>query len=170
MTARRKSKKDYKKGPFGNVYLEWNMAEFQKPKRTTSWYFVMIAIAGFLIIYSIFTANFLFALIVIIAVFILLLKIFEQPRKLKIQIADSGIIIGNQYIRYEQINSFWLIYDPPIVKKLFFSLKTLMPDISIDLDDVNPVAIRKRLLKYLDEDLEKEYQTIDDQLETILKL
>jgi len=45
-----------------------------------------------------------------------------------------------------------------------------MPDISVDLDNINPVALRKRLLKYLDEDLEKEYQTIDDQLETILKL
>jgi hypothetical protein len=170
MAARKRTTKKYKKGPFGNVYLEWPISEYPQPERSMGWYIFMIVLAIFLVIYSIFTANFLFALIIILAAFIVLLKIFEQPRQLNFQITDRGIIIGNQYIRYEDIRTFWLVYDPPAIKKVFFSLKSLMPDISVNLDKINPVALRKRLLKTLEEDLEREHQSIDDQLETLLKL
>jgi hypothetical protein len=56
------------------------------------------------------------------------------------------------------------------VKKIFFNFKGMHPTISIPLDKMNPLVIRQKLLAYLPEDLEKEHQTFDDQLETIFKL
>ncbi|HDQ22495.1 MAG TPA: hypothetical protein ENN28_00805 [Candidatus Uhrbacteria bacterium] len=154
----------------GEIYFSWKIPEYVLPQRSRRWYFVMLGLAVFLIIYSIFTANFLFALIIIIAIYIIFLRMYHQPKELIFQIAEEGILVGNTFYEYSRIKNFYIIYNPPVVKKLFFTFKGLSPDISIPLEDMNPLVIRKKLLEYIDEDLEKEYQSIDDQLETILKL
>ncbi len=154
----------------GEVYFEWKIPEYIQPKRTKRWYILMLVLAIALIIYSIITANFLFALIVIIAIFIVFLRAYAQPQELKFKITDEGILVGGKFYEYNQMKNFYIIYSPPVVKKIFFSLKGLSPDLSIPLNDMNPLIIRKKLLGYIDEDLEREYQSIDDQLETILKL
>ncbi len=154
----------------GKILFEWKVPEYVQPVRSKRWYLLMLSLAIFLIIYSIFTANFLFALIVILAIFIIFLKSYAPPKELRFQIAEDGILFGNEFYEYNRINNFYIIYSPPIVKKLFFSLKGLGPDLSVPLNDINPLEIRKKLLQYIDEDVERENQSIDDQLETILKL
>ena len=155
---------------FGEILFEWKIPEFAEHKRTSLWYLVMMLLALILIIYSLFTANFLFALIIILVIFIVFLKTYTRPRNLKFKITEDGVLIGNQFFSYNDINNFYFIYDPPAVKKLFFTLKGLSPHLSIPLNNMNPLAIRERLLEYIDEDLEREHQTFEDQLETILKL
>lgn len=159
-----------KESEFGKVFFEWKIPEFTKHQRSRRWYMVMILLAGILIIYSIFTANFLFALIIILGVFIIFLRDYSESKDLNFQITEDGLVIGNQFYYYKILSAFYIIYDPPVVKKLFFTLKSVAPDFSIPLNDMNPLLIRKRLLEYLDEDLDKENQTLDDQLESILKL
>ena len=95
---------------------------------------------------------------------------YTFPKKLRFKITEDGILAGNQFFEYHRFRNFYIIYDPPMVKKLFFGLKGMSPDFSVPLDDMDPLAVRKALLDYLDEDLDKEHQNIDDQLETILKL
>lgn len=154
----------------GEVLFKWKVPEFSKPKRTYTWYFAAIVVVVALMIYSLVTANFLFALIIILVVFILFLKTYTQPKDLEFQITDEGVSLGNQFFSYREITGFYFIYDPPAVKKIFFTLRGFSPDLSVPLDNMNPIVIREKLLEYLDEDLEKENQTFDDQLETILKL
>jgi hypothetical protein len=48
--------------------------------------------------------------------------------------------------------------------------KKLAPNFSIPLKDIDPVALRRVLLQYIDEDLFSENQTLSDSLEKILKL
>jgi hypothetical protein len=159
-----------KKGPYGKIFFEWVVPEYLEFQRGFFWYLGMIILALGLIIYSIVTANFLFALVVILVVFIVFLKNYNQAKHLSFQIAQDGIIIGNQFFKYSAIKNFYIIYDPPAVKKLFFIIKGLYPTISIPLDDMNPLVIRKKLLEYLKEDLNREHQSFDDQLEILLKL
>jgi len=159
-----------KKGLYGKIFFEWEIPESIKHERSFLWYLAMIILAAALVVYCIITANFLFALVIILAIFIAFLKNFAPARDIKFQIVEDGVLIGNQLFKYNRIKNFYFIYDPPAVKKLFFSIKGLYPTISVPLHDMNPLVIRKKLLEYLKEDLEKEHQTLDDQLETLLKL
>ncbi len=155
---------------FGETFFEWEIPEFPEHTRSYLWYAGMFFLVGVFIIYSIFTENFLFALIIILFVFIIFLRIYVKPRKLQFKITEDGILLGNQFFNYRNIENFYFIYDPPEVKKLFFTLKGFAPDFSVPLDDMNPVVIREKLLDYIDEDLDRDNQSLDDQLETILKL
>ncbi|MDD5341376.1 MAG: hypothetical protein PHC97_02980 [Patescibacteria group bacterium] len=163
-------KNENTRGDFGEIFFQWHTPEFTRYPRGWSWYLLTIVIGLVLIIYSIFTANFLFALIIILAGFIVFLKSYKQPVDLLFQITESGLVLGNQFFDYDRIKNFYFIYDPPVVKKLFFNLKGLAPTVSIQLNDKNPLLVRERLLKYLKEDVDKKHQALDDQLESILKL
>src|SRR4030042_4110231 len=120
----------------------------------------MLISAIALVIYCIFTANFLFALVIILVVFIVFLRSYYPPKELNFQITEEGILLGNQLFTYDKIKNFYIIYKPPLVKKLFFTLKGFAPDLSIMLYDNNPLPIREKLLEYLQEDLEKEIETM----------
>lgn len=155
---------------FGEVFFQWEIPEFIRYPRSLFWYLAIIIVGIGIIIYSIFTANYLFALIVILAAFIIFLKDYVSPGALLFQITEDGIFVGNQFISYDKLKNFYIIYDPPAVKKIFFRMRGFYPTISIPLDNKNPLLIRKKLSEYLKEDIEKKHQSIDDQLETILKL
>jgi hypothetical protein len=156
---------------YGQIFFAWKIPEYTQHQRSSQWYMVMIALALILIVYSIFTQNFLFALIIILIVFIIFLREYIVPRDLKFLITEDGIVLGERLYPYREIKSFYFVYDPPAVKKIYFTLKKgINPIFSVPLNDLNPLALRERLLIYLDEDLEQENQTLDDQLETILKL
>ncbi len=154
----------------GEVFFEWQVPEYMTHERSSWWYIGMIVFALALIIYSIFTANFLFALIVILSAFILFLKSYYSPAILDFQITEEGISLGNQFFAWEMIKDFYIIYKPPAVKKIFFNLKRFGPDLSITISDANPLLVREILLRYLDENLEKDRQSLDDLMETIFKL
>jgi hypothetical protein len=159
-----------KEGPYGQIFFQWQIPEYMEHVRSTRWYIAMVALALIFIVYSIFTANFLFALIIILIVFIVFLKSYAPPRILNFQITDNGLVLGNQFYPYDKIKNFYIIYKPPAVKKIFFDLKGFSPSLSIWLDDMSPLPIREKLLENLEEDLEKERQNMDDILETLLKL
>lgn len=161
---------NYEEGPFGRVFFSWKVLEYPQFKRSLVWYLLALVLGLFLIIYSLVIKNYLFILIVILAAFIALMRTFEKPRQLKVQITEDGVAIGNQFFPYENLRNFYIIYRPPLVKKLFFSHKSPLPPLSLNLNDIDPVNLRTQLLELLEEDLEKEHQGLDDILETLLKL
>jgi len=164
------TRKQTKEGPFGEVFHEWMIPEYTEHSRTSSWYLLMAIIGVALIIYSIVTVNFLFALIIILAAFIVFIRTYTPSKKVKFQIAEDGIIIGEEYIDYDRIKDFYIIYKPPMIKKLFFDLKGVVADVAIPLENKNPIVIRKRLLEFLNEDLSREHQSLTEQLDNLLKL
>lgn len=154
---------------YGEIFFQWKIPQFQVFERSFYWYILMIVVAVLLLIYCFLTKNIYFGLIIILGVFVIFLKTYNAPRMLTFKITEDGLVVGRQFIKYSNINSFYFIYRPP-VKKIFFDLKSVAPDFSVPLGDLNPLAVREKLLEYLVEDVEKEYQSFDDQIETILKL
>lgn len=177
----------------GKILASWKFSEFIKPERTKAWYFWALLIVGGLFIWAIITFNFLFALVILMIVFILLLHNKREPQELEFKITEDGLVIARslnrnegrqsnpvvndkaivsqRFYSYKEIKSFYIIYEPPQVKTLYFQLKSsLRPRLSIPLETQNPLKIRKILLKYLEEDLEKDTEPLSDQLARILKL
>jgi hypothetical protein len=169
----------------GKTLIEWKFPEFIKPKRTKAWYFWAILIGGGLFIWAIITFNLLFALIILMSAIILLLHGKREPQELEFKITEDGFVIasldwkerrGNPVVNerfylYKKIKSFYIIYEPPQVKNLYFQFKSgLRPRLSIPLENQSPLKVRKILLKYLEEDLEKDSEPFSEQLGRILKL
>ncbi|MCX6740107.1 MAG: hypothetical protein NTZ49_02670 [Candidatus Parcubacteria bacterium] len=155
---------------YGKVFFRWKIPEFTEHQRSNLWYLIMIILAVIVVVYCIVITNYFFALIVILATFIVFLRKYEPPKDIIFQITEDGIVLGGQFFEYDKFSGFYILYSPP-VKKIYFKLKGLSPDdLSIPLDNNNPLPIREKLLEYLDEDLNKQHQTISDILETLLKL
>ena len=87
------------------------------------------------------------------------------------KITEDGIAINGKLYEYKVIKNFYIIYEPPEVKTLYFEPKSLLsPRIPIALEDQNPVEIRQILRQYLTEDIDREDEPVSDQTSRLLKL
>ncbi|MBI4993311.1 MAG: hypothetical protein HZC26_04250 [Candidatus Magasanikbacteria bacterium] len=146
----------------GDIIHEWTILEYEKHTRGTLWY-VLAAVLGLaLVLYGVFTGNFLFSLIVILAAIILFLQAHQEPRQIPFQITDLGVIVGIRFYPYSEFENFYIIYNPPEVKTLFLDTKnTLQPMLRVPLLDMNPIEVKHSLREYLPEDIEKEEPLTD---------
>ncbi len=153
------------------VLMSWKFPEFIKPERTKTWYIIASLIGISLFLWAVFTFNYLFALIILIVGSIILFERKKEPQDLDFKITERGLEVGSKFYFYRDIKSFWIIYDPPEVKNLYFNFKSgLRFRITIPLLDQDPLKVRKILLKFLEEDLSKENEPFLEQLSRILKL
>ncbi len=155
----------------GQVLMQWEFPEYDKPERGLFWYVAMIGVGLLLLIYAISDANFLFALIVILFAFILFTHHRSEPLRLSCLLYERGIQIGEKFYLFRELDSFALIYEPPLVKKLYIRPKGawLHHDIPIQLYDQDPVAIRALLVQYVTEDLEKESESTSEVIARVFK-
>jgi len=105
----------------GETLMEWKISEYEEHSRGKIWYIIVAVISAGFLISAIVTLNFLFALIVIIVDLIILIQTTRKPSKLNFRITEEGLIIGNTFHSYRNINRFWIVYDPPKSKTLYFS-------------------------------------------------
>ena len=82
----------------------------------------------------------------------------------------DGGSVDRDFFPWDELGRFWIVYQPPEVKKLFFRFKSsIRPIISVLLEKENPVSIRKTLLEYLAEDPNGE-EPASDQFSRVFKL
>jgi len=154
----------------GKTLIKWHFPEFEQPERTISWYIVLFIIFAALLIYSIVTLNFLFAIIIVMVVVILFLHQRKNPIELEMKITEAGIEIGEKFYSYKNLDKFFIIYEPPEISNLYIEFKSnLKPDLSIPLKKQNPIKVRDILLDFLLEDVDKEDEPSSDFLTRLLK-
>jgi hypothetical protein len=126
------------------VLMQWNAPEYKQYDRPKSWYLILLLIAGILIVISLITANYLLVIITVILAVIVNSITRNDPKDL------------------DDLNSFWILYNPPELKTLNFKRQQrFMPEISIQLEKQNPLKIREFLLEYLEEEIEREEHMAD---------
>ena len=152
--------------------ITWQIDEYEKHIRTKRWYIIAICAALFFLIFAFFTANFLFAVIIIIVSLVVILHDGQNPARISIIIGEEGVIVGRKMHDYDEIKNFSIVYKPnQEIKRLYFEFKNIItPRLSIPLEDMNPLPIREFLLKYLPEDLERTDEPLSEGLARILKL
>lgn len=156
----------------GSVLADWNFPEYEKHERGLLWYLLMVLIGGGLLIYAIVDGNFLFALIILLVAIILFTHHRTEPAILPFTVHEMGLQIGGKFYLYREIESFAVIYEPPLIKQLYIQPKSgvLRGEISIPLKNQNPVTIRKTLLDFIEEDLEREEESATDAAIRLFKL
>lgn len=155
----------------GQILHQWEIEEGHQAHRTTRWYLIAGIVAAGFLTWALLTLNFLFALIIVLAYLIYVADHLRGHHICQFTITANGIAIDDNFYDYREINDFFIIYQPPEVKSLYFDFKSrLKPKLLINLEDQNPVEIRHSLLTYLSEDLEHEEELFSDALSRMLKL
>ena len=149
----------------GDVLYQWSVQEYQHYHRATAWYIIMILGGLLFILYGLFSGNFLFSLIIILFAIIIFLQSHQEPPQIPFQITGLGIIVSDRFYSYNELDGFYIIYQPPAVKTLYIETQGFYrPILHIPLLDQNPVEIRHALQQFLEEDLEKEEEPIADKI------
>ena len=145
----------------GDIIHQWTIQEYAQHQRGVRWYIIMITAGLLFVVYGLMSNNFLFSLIIILAGIILFIQSHQAPPQVLFQITELGVVIGRKFYNFSELKNFFIVYQPPEVKNLFFQTSNMVhPILSIPLLDENPVAVRETLLEFIDEDLDTEKEPI----------
>ena len=152
--------------------LSWTVPEYQKHEKTTTWYIIAGTIGAVLLLFALFTTNFLFALLIVIAAAVVVIIEGEEPRQITITLTEEGIIVGKNFYDYDEFAHFAIVYKPQQdIKQLYFEFNSsLKQRISIPLKNINPVKVREILTSYMEEDTDRTDPPLSEQLSRLLKL
>lgn len=155
-----------------DIFASWQINENDYHKKSPRWFLIFGAIFIALFIYSLFTGNFFFAVILIITVVITISKNSQEPELLNIILSHKGIKLGKKFYDFDRLKNFSIIYKPDKdTKTLIFEFKNpLLPEIIIPLGETNPLLVRENLIKYMEEDLDKDDVPMYENLNKLLKL
>lgn len=155
----------------GKTLICWKIQNFDKYKKSVLWYFVAGAIGIALLVYSVWTMNFLFAVIILMFAIIILLHDLRSPDEIECSVVEGGVVLGERLYKWNEFENFWIVYTPEEeVKNLYLELKGVRPRIAIPLANQNPNKIREILSKFLVEDLEQEDEPLSEYIGRVLKI
>jgi len=152
-----------------DVIAHWQAPEFEEYERDRKWYIwvsvALVAIVG----WAIYTNSPVMAITFILIGVVGYIYMQQAPRILDFMITYDGVVAGREIFEFDNIESFWIFYEPPHIKVL--SLKTdshLLPFVHIPIEEENPVHIRQILLKFIPE--EKQEEGMVQVMERILRI
>jgi hypothetical protein len=155
----------------GELLFSWSVKEYEQHDRSTRWYVAAAVVGGLLLLYSLISGNYLFTLVVVLFGIILFLQDTQPPMDVFFGITEAGVVIGDRYYPFKEITSYWIIYNPPEVKNIYFVTKNVLRQrIKIPLLDNDPLPVRDFLNQFLVEDADKEEEPFTDRLGRVLKL
>ncbi len=131
--------------------------EYDHRERGREWYWSLGIIAAAAAATALILGNFLFAILIAIGTFTLMLYQLRHPDRVTILVDRRGVRVGNKLYPYEHLESFWINRTPGRKKLSLMSRKALMPLISIPLHErVDADQLEDYLLHYLDAQEHKE--------------
>lgn len=155
----------------GEIIHQWGVKEYEQTERDKRWFIVMGVLGTALILFALLTGNYLFILIVVLFGIILFLHGMQPPLEVGFAITQTGVVLGNKFYRYSEFDSFWLIYNPPEVKTLYFSFNNILRHrIHVPLLENDPNPIREHLIKFVDEDFDQEEEPLSDRVARLFRL
>jgi hypothetical protein len=138
---------------YRKVLFEWHPKEFHEHKKGENWYLWLGIITAIFITIAIFTAAYIVAVTFFLLAVVIVMFAQRPAETIDVKITDTGIEKDDRFYPYHTLEKFWIFYNPPHVTRLHIRQKTrLMPDLHIEIEDQDPVALRDALLEYLPED------------------
>lgn len=155
----------------GDPQLQWEVDEYPRHQRSQWWYIAAAVLGVAMIIYAVATANFLFAVIILMVGVITLLSTFVPPDRVPVVITNTGVVVSDMYYDFEAIKDFAIVYEPPQVKNLYLEFHSpWQPLVTIPLEDMDPTVVRELMLPYCLENLGRVEENLTDVLRRMYKL
>lgn len=145
-----------------NAVIRWEAPEYVQHDKGWKWFLGAGIVVLLLCVYAVATSNWtlLIALVLLSSVYIW--QHGSVPKNIEVIVSKTGIKVGEKEYLYQHIQSFWIIYKPPMVKTLNLrSNSRILPDISIQLGDQDPAQLRAYLCSQIQEEEGKEESTVD---------
>lgn len=132
--------------------ISWQTLEYKKKEKTADWYWAVIILTLSIVTIAFFLHDTLFALLIIVAVFSLLLFSFKDPKVISINIDQRGVIVEKEMYPFATLDAFWIdIMDEKEPKMILRSKKKILPLIIFPIEGEHHLNVRDFLLKYLPE-------------------
>lgn len=136
-----------------DALIEWEAPEYNHSVKSNEWYWIMAAVALIFIIIGVWMQNFLFIIIIFLSVFSIALFSARHPNLIHFALTSRGLKIDKRIFPYEDLESFWMHYNPPHQKEVgIISKKLFMPRIVVPTGDTDPNKIREQLVKFVAEE------------------
>jgi len=136
------------------VPLKWQAHEYDHFERTTDWYWAVAIITLALIALSVLLGDYLFAIVIVIGVFTLVLYTYRAPKLVSYEITKKGVRVEKHLYPYVNIESFWVedhqVHPRP--KLILKSSKVVMPFIIIPIEGIHPDEIHSVLQNFIPEE------------------
>ena len=153
------------------ILAAWEIPEYEQHDRSTRWYVITGIIFVALITSALLTANFVFAIILVMGGILMFLNASKEPRMVPFMIFTSGILIGDRFHPFHEFQAFSILYRPPQVKRLYLTTDhRISPVIHVPLGDEDPNVVRESLLMFLPEDLTHTEETLTELFSRVYKL
>lgn len=154
---------EYRNSEFGNeVYHAWEVPEYERFLHSRLWYLIAALLLVSCIAYALFTSNPFFAIILVLIAIVYVVHELREPSLVQFGITDRGVVWHGFLFPYEEIKTFWIVYEPPQVKNLYLNFKrTTQPRLTIPLEDEDPLEILETLKNFVREDKRVDEPTID---------
>ena len=153
------------------VLMSWDVDEYTRHDRGPMWYVVAAIIGTGLIIFALITANFLFAVIILMFGVISFVLHLREPSKIDVAITNLGIALSDSFISYKDIRDFSIVFNPPAVKLIYIDFKSsFKPLLAIPLENIDPNDAREILLQYVKENLSRTEETFTDLICRVYKI
>jgi hypothetical protein len=148
--------------------LQWQTLEFEPRNISRSFYLWSGAFLLAIIIYALATNSPVMAITFILIGIMGYITLEKNPTMLRCAITKDGVIVDRDLYAFDNIESFWIVYEE---NDQYISLKTngkLTPFVHIPLGEENPVTVREILMEYAQE--EKHAPTIIDTIGKLLHI
>lgn len=155
---------------YGDELISWTINEYHAHSRGMWWYIAAAAAGVALLIYAVATHNFLFAFIIIMFGIISVTHSLRPPAQYRFVVQELGVSLGSRFYPWKDIERFWIAYEPPEIKTLYFEFAGLRPRLPVPLEDADPNEVRKTLREFLAEDTSKTDEPLSDWLARVLKI
>jgi len=168
----KKTKTHIEHGPnaFDQALFSWTAPETIQHQKGWLWFLLAGIFVVLFGIYSFLTENWTLIIAIVIVSAIYVWQHFEIPQNKKIIISKVGIKIGSKEYPYQNIKAFWIIYNPPYITTLNLGTNSaILPNVSIQLLDIDPAPIREYLCSQIVE-IEGKKENFTDYIIRIFKI
>ena len=131
--------------------LRFETYEHEPVERTTDWYWTVGIFTLAICVISIIYGNVLFAILVFISAFTLLLMAAKPPRLVVVEITPRGIKNHLKYHAYRGLDGFWVEEEAHKNTLLFQPSKKFTHIVAVPLGEVDPEIIRDYIANFLPE-------------------
>lgn len=136
----------------GEIILAWEAPEYFHHQKNTDWYWWVGLFAVVLLGFAVWQRSFLFGALILIGWFTIVLYAARAPRVIGIAVTERGIAVENKLYLWHELKSFWIFYNPPLVKEISLESKRgAIPYIKLPLGDENPTKVRETVAKFIPE-------------------
>ena len=114
-----------------------------------------------IIIYAVYTNSPIMAITFILIGMVGYIFLNKEPQIIDFAITPRGIVAGREIYEFENIESFWIFYEPNHLKIVSLHMKhKFLPYIHIPVHEEDPVEIRALLMECIPE-IKQEHDIVD---------